>query len=223
VGRKRALRDSATAKREHPYERTSRELFEGTEGPEVASANVNPLPMPVPDHIRRLLNHYAARKLTFAFSFLLRAWLEREGVSVPEGLFRHDPFGPGAGGKASFEKLVLGSRVLFEHQRRICPNAASVEEVSAGIGAAMRLPASRNASSIAKKLLPEEYAKNKEAARKKVQEAFEIMKSLPAKIYGDFESKLTLNDLLDMLLTGTFPLGSKLSRNYLSPPPNGVR
>ena len=201
--------------REHPYETTIRELFDGLEGPDLASCNEVPLPAPVPDHIRRLLNHYAARKSTFAYSFLLYAWFKREGVSIPEGLFRHDPFGPGAGGKPSSSKLVLGSRVLLEHGRRIYGNASSVEEMSdedlsAGIAAARSLPASHDASAIAKELLPKEYKKNREAARKKVQEAFELFKGLPEKTAVRFRQELFTNDLLDMLLTGTFPLGSKL-------------
>ena len=191
-----------------------RELFDGLEGPDVSSCNVTPLPAPVPDHISRMLNHYAARKSAFAYSFLLYTWLKREGVTIPEGLFRHDPFGPGAGGKPSSDKLVLGSRVLFEHQRRVHGNASSAEEMSRGIEAAWNLPASHDASAIAKELLPEEYAKNREAARKKVREAFELLKGLPEKTAAGIRHKLHLNDLLDMLLTGTFPLGSKLPEIY---------
>jgi hypothetical protein len=206
MARKRAPRDSSSAKREHPYETTFRELFDRLEGPDVSSCNERPLPAEVPDHIRRLLNHYAARKSAFAYGFLLFKWLTREGVTVPEGLLRHDPFGPGAGGKVSSEKYALGIAALGRHFDLICGDDTSPEVAAA----ALRLPASRHASEIARELLPEEYEKNRDAARKKVQEAMDLVRDQLRTTAKGLLPKYFFKDFVDMLLTGTFPLGSKL-------------
>jgi hypothetical protein len=115
-----------------------------------------------------------------------------------------DPLSAGSGAKQNSDKLRLGARALEAHVK-LSGGAFSPEAVRKA-----HAQPSRFASEIAKTLLPSEYESNRDAARKRIEEAIEAVQKLSKKTAEEFLSKLVAEDLVEMLLTGTFPMGSKL-------------
>lgn len=161
---------------------------------------------------KRVLNHYAERNLSHAYSFLLIAWFRQQGVAIPNGLLSADPLSGGSGAKQNSHKLTLGARALEAHIEKLSGGGFSPEAVHK----AYAQPPGRCASKIAKMLLPSEYESNRDAARKRIEEAIEAFQKLPRKAAGELLAKLVADDLVKMLLSGTFPLGSNLSEIFVS-------
>lgn len=166
-------------KGEHPLDRACREFLEASDS--LSDTDVLPhkehenAPELTPRRLRWVLNHLIACEAPYAYSLVLQVWLSAHGVKTPDGLFCFDPLRPGSGRTRDEEKVDLGFEALAlqvaetqrAHEGR--PKAVvrrAVVDVILGRSRGCLGPAE-----LAKKLIPEEYRRNKAAARKKIEEA----------------------------------------------------
>jgi hypothetical protein len=176
--------------------------------------DVDPQPTSIPDHIKRVLNHYAQRDLLYAYACILIAWFRQQGVAIPNGLLSVNPLSGGSGAKPNSDKVRLGTRAIEAHIQ-LSGEDLSVEALRKAYTQPIRC-----ASEIAKTLLPSEYESNRggglgrgrkrDAARKRIEEAIKAVQNVPDKAGREQAVKWVIDDLVEMLLNGTFPMGSKL-------------
>jgi hypothetical protein len=205
-------KDNSLRKREPAGERTIRELRDALQTFPLLVSETPPRP-PAPPGValangfRRMLNHMAETARRHAYSLLITLFLLREGVSVPTGFFQCDPFTPGSGSKRDPGKIDLGHQALCLQLRKALPSSDFSQEQ---FTAAFKQPSSWAASEIAKELIPEEYAKNREAARKKIHEAIAAAKQqlsdISDQIVAEFRAEDLVNCVIIPLLSGDFPL-----------------
>ena len=198
-------------KREPACERTIRELVEAVRTypfPEMETAAPPPAPpgFGMPKGLRRMLNHLEETGRLYAYNWLLSLYLLREGVKVPIGWFHHNPVAPGSGRQKDPAKIELGYQAFCLQLQKALPNSDFSHEQ---FSAACDQHSSWAASEIAKELIPAEYAKNREAARKKIEEAIALAKrrlsGIPEQIGNQFAAQNIVNNLVTPLLSGDFP------------------
>jgi hypothetical protein len=177
-------------KGQHPFERALFEFLDALKTiPPPHASQVPTAPafrgVMTPENLGRVLNHLAQRQARYAYSWVLAIWFQEHGIIFPDGFFQADPFAPGSGGKTAESTRELGGKAWFEQVMAKVggpaaleaelrdPNtrAAAQKRHDVAFQEVLAQKSTLSAAELAEKLIPEEYKRNKRAARKRVETA----------------------------------------------------